>query len=362
MFKRSVFYFSIVIFHSFLFHGILQAQTSTPTPENNSSNTETTLDKNTNDELEKQKKPEDLIHFGDLIDVDVVGSTEFDWRGKLTPEGFLSGINFVDEPVYALCKSEDEVGAALSKGFNKFLNNPQINVRIIDRSGRPISQIFGAIKTPQRFQIHRPVNLNEIIILSGGITENSSGEIQILRPPNLSCQTSINKQGVKENSATETNEKYIPVKQETESKYIKVKISDLLKGKPDANPLIFPGDVITVSEAEPIYVMGGVVNPKQINSNTRLTLTRAIDSAGGFAKDAETGKILVFRHENNEVKTIEVDFEKTKLSAENDFYLKPRDIVEVPQKGREKSRFPPVIKNDDSDSVKNLQPPLKIID
>ena len=30
----------------------------------------------------------DLIHFGDVIDVDVVGSLEFDWRGGLTPEGF----------------------------------------------------------------------------------------------------------------------------------------------------------------------------------------------------------------------------------------------------------------------------------
>ena len=33
-----------------------------------------------------------LIHSGDLIDVDVVGSIEYDWRGRLNPEGFLDGI------------------------------------------------------------------------------------------------------------------------------------------------------------------------------------------------------------------------------------------------------------------------------
>ena len=29
-----------------------------------------------------------LIHLGDVIDIDVEGNLEFDWRGPLTPEGF----------------------------------------------------------------------------------------------------------------------------------------------------------------------------------------------------------------------------------------------------------------------------------
>ena len=29
---------------------------------------------------------QELIHFGDIIDVDVIGSTEYDWRGTLNAE------------------------------------------------------------------------------------------------------------------------------------------------------------------------------------------------------------------------------------------------------------------------------------
>ena len=51
----------------------------------------------------------DYIHYGDLIDVDVIGSTEYDWRGTLNPEGFLDGMERLDEPVYALCRSVEDV-------------------------------------------------------------------------------------------------------------------------------------------------------------------------------------------------------------------------------------------------------------
>ena len=93
---------------------------------------------------------QNLIHLGDLIDVDVVGSTEYDWRGTLNPEGFLNGIDFVDEPIFALCQSEEAVAAAIAKGYGKFLRDPQVVVKILDRNGRPPTFLYGAIKKPQR--------------------------------------------------------------------------------------------------------------------------------------------------------------------------------------------------------------------
>ena len=99
----------------------------------------------------------DLVHFGDTIDVDVLGNVEFDWRGTLTPEGFLSGLDFIEEPVFAQCKTETEIAAAVAAGYSKLLRDPQVVVRVVDRSKRPVSTIFGAIKKAQRFQIQRPI-------------------------------------------------------------------------------------------------------------------------------------------------------------------------------------------------------------
>jgi hypothetical protein len=82
---------------------------------------------------------ENLIHNGDLIEVDVVGSTEYDWRGTLNPEGFLNGINFTDNPIFALCQTEESVGAKIAESYEKILREPTIIVRILDRSKRPVS-------------------------------------------------------------------------------------------------------------------------------------------------------------------------------------------------------------------------------
>lgn len=301
---------------------------------------------------------ENLIHIGDLIDVDVLGSTDYDWRGTLTPEGFLDKINFVEEPVYALCRTETEVAAEIAKGYGKFLNNPQVVVKIIDRSNRPVSTLYGAVKTPQRFQILRPVKLNELLILSGGITEKASGEVQLLRSRNLSCEAAA-----KPKSETAQNaEKIVSGRQIGGTETLKIQIGDLIKGKPESNPYVLSGDVITVEEAEPVYVIGGVANPKRIGIHGRLTVARAVDAAGGVTRYADPKKVTIFRRENGDTKILEVDLEKIKNGQSADVELQSLDVVEVAQRGGGKSKFPPVIKNSEDTDKKNSNLSLRVID
>ena len=110
-----------------------------------------------------------MIHFGDLIEVDVVGSYDYDWRGTITPEGFLDGLDFVSEQVYALCRSEGEISNEIAKQYGKILRDPKVVVRILDRLNRAVAFVNGAVRAPQRFQIKRAVHLNELLVLTGGI-------------------------------------------------------------------------------------------------------------------------------------------------------------------------------------------------
>lgn len=370
--RRKFYWFTAPMLCFILFQVYASAQTPTPTPEEKTPSVEeksqaaNSQTQNANSENQpakpKQKTGINLVHFGDLIDVDVLGSTEYDWRGSLNPEGFLNGINFVEEPIYGLCRTEEEIAQDVAKGFSKLLRNPQVVVKIIDRSGRPFSVLFGAVKTSQRFQIQRQVRLNELLILSGGITEKASGEIQILRPPNMSCEASKPDDTENESLKAENKEKFIPASQNADSQFINIKISDLLKGKPEANPFIYSGDTITVKEAESVYVIGGVGNPKQVIATPQLTVSRAIAAAGGFTKDADPKKITIFRREKEGTKLIEVNFEKIDASPEEDIVLQPLDIVDVARRGSEKRKFPPVINVIENSQGKNANPPLKIID
>ena len=300
---------------------------------------------------------ENLIHPGDLIDVDFVGSVEYDWRGTLTPEGFLNGLDFADQPVYALCRDETQIAAAVAAAYSKLLRDPQIVVKVIDRSNRPPATIYGAIKNEQRFQIMRPVRLNELIVLAGGLTDRTSGEIEILRQPRLNCLS--DETAVPTGDGTE-RARFIAAGENQETQIIKLQIADLLSGK--INPPIFSGDTVTITEAAPVYIIGGVVTPQKISFRNQLTLSRAIAAAGGLAKDADAGTLTIFRRDGAATKIINADYGKITASETDDIILQAFDIVEVAVKGRGKSKYPPVVKTADAERKIAGQLPLRIVD
>lgn len=346
----QLYLFSAVFFCIFSLHHITSAQTPSPTPEIISN------------AFSIQEAETNLIHPGDLIDVDVIGSVEYDWRGKLNPEGFLDGIDFVENPIYGFCQTEEAVAEAVSKAYGKILRDPKVMVRVLDRSNRPLSLLYGAVKNPQRLQIQRPVRLSELIILAGGLTDKASGEIQIYRPPSLNCRQQTEKISASTGNSGENRERFVLASQDNGSNYINIRIIDLLKGKKEANPQVLSGDIVTVQEADSIYIIGGVANPKQISSRAQMTLSRAIDSAGGIIKSGDAKKITIFRREAGESKIIEADLEKIKSSQADDVILKAFDIVEVAQRGSEKRKFPPVLKAAEVGKKNSLNLPLRIID
>lgn len=286
---------------------------------------------------------EKLVHRGDVIEIDVLGSVEFDWRGKLDDAGFLNGLPNLDNPVSGLCRTEDEIALEIAAAYQKFLRQPEVVVRTLDRSTRETAVLFGAVRTPQRFQIERPVNLNELLILSGGITDNASGEITIFRPANVACR-----------AIGKTIE---------ESNVLKLKLTDLIAGKPESNPLVQAGDTITIEAAAPIFVTGGVVAPQRILFRAGLTVSRAVASAGGLSQSANNTKIVIFRREKDSAATkiIEVAFEKTFKNPSDDVLLAPFDIVEVAERRRAKENRVPHGAALDSPPINTAQLPLRII-
>lgn len=306
----------------------------------------------------------DLVHIGDLIDVDVLGSTEFDWRGEVSPEGFLSGLNFIKN-VNALCRSETELSEEIANLYTKFLRNPKVRVRILDRTSRPTSTILGAVKIPQRFQLKRNVFLNELIILSGGLTDKANGDIQILRRQDTNCLKSENTESAKNETTkkkADDERNYLKVGQDNGLKIINIKVSELIAGLEESNPQILYGDIITVRGAEPVYVTGGVVNPGKVLFRPEITVSRAIATAGGLTKKADSKNIRVFRREGSDTKIIKLDLDLiTADVVKEDFILKPFDIVDVGGKDEER-KYPPIIESEDSETLTNSNLPLRVID
>lgn len=298
------------------------------------------------------QREHDLAHLGDIIDVDIVGGFEFDWRGTLTPEGFLDGVDGFNEPVYALCRTETQIAADVAKAFGRILRDPQIVVRIIDRSNRPVVRLEGAVKTPTRFRLQRAVSLRELLVLAGGLTDGASGEITIYRPRSLSCPASVPVGG---------NALVTP--QDNGSQTFIIKLSELIGGNAAANPQILSGDRIEVTKAAaPIYVIGAVNNPRPVYARGQMTVSRVIAIAGGLAKWAEGPKVSVFRREDGVTRIIEADLGKIKRGESEDEILKPSDIIDVRAKGAGKRKYPPVAVSGESRDRIMTELPLRVVD
>ncbi len=301
-----------------------------------------------------QKSPTNtnLIHFGDLIDVDVVGSFEYDWRGTLTPEGFLEAFNKIPNQIYGLCRSESELAETIEKEYRTSLRDPKIVVKILDRSNRAVAYLDGAVRFPQRFQIRRRVFLNELLIMSGGITDKSSGEVHIFRPQNLNCEAQ--KPVITGSSSDNVKDKA--------SQNTVIRISDLLAGTDSSNPQVSSGDIVTVVEAAPVFLIGGVNLPKQISLRVETTLSRAIAMAGGVAKEGLEDKIRIFRRDGMDRLVIDANLRQILTKAAEDPILKAFDVIDVEQKGRGPRKLPPVVESGSAGNERLSRLPLRIVD
>jgi protein involved in polysaccharide export with SLBB domain len=244
---------------------------------------------------------------------------------EVDAEGNISSLPFI-EPIRAKCRTEKDVAKDIIAAYSKFLQNPQVSVRITGRNSRPPAIVHGAVRQPQRVQMLRSVRLNELVAVSGGFTEKANGSIQILHTAEVLCPEPGQPVETKTDDAT-TDGLKLP--------YNVYKISDLAAGKEEANPNIRPGDVVTVMEAEPIYITGSVVQPQGLFLRDQLTLGRALAMVGGVRQGAKASDVRIYRQKPGtpEQEVIRVNYAAIKKGQEQDVLLKAYDIIEVPEPG-----------------------------
>ncbi len=279
------------------------------------------------------------IHPGDLIEIDELGGFDHDWRGRLDPDGFLNGFTKVADPIFALCRTPQELAETVRIAYSTTLRDPKVIVRILDRSQRPMAIFDGAIRQPMRLQIRRPVRLSELAVIGGGFTDRASGKITILRPPHHNCMVPSESTGV-----------------------VSVTTSDILAGKEGSDVIVMSGDIVTVGTVEPVFVIGGVNRPGRIDWRPGSTISRLVATAGGVSGRGVKGKVSIFRRiKDGSSSVIEVDLDKVEPGDPSDVAILPLDIVDVPIKGDRRRTSPPVMET--PESSRPSQPlPIRIID
>jgi polysaccharide biosynthesis/export protein len=260
-----------------------------------------------------------LLGPGDVVEIKVFGQPELSSNAQVDSDGNLSSLPFLDA-IPARCRSEKEVQKDIALAYRRWVNEPQVSVRTIERNSRTPASISGAIRQSTKVPMLRKQRLSEVVAAAGGFTERAAGTIQILHTEPVLCPESSD-----EVESMPIDGTSIP--------FQVIKIAELRKGV--SNPLIRPGDLILVTEAEPIYLTGSVVSPGSIMMREDLTLSRAIGMVGGTRKEANLSEIRIHRQKPGSLdqEIIKVDYAAIKRNQIPDVFLKPYDIIDVSETG-----------------------------
>jgi polysaccharide export outer membrane protein len=263
-----------------------------------------------------------LLGPGDVLDLRVYNEPQFNGTLVVNDEGNIE-VPFIDQPLAAKCRNDREIKADIVKALAKYLNKPQVSLRVTEMRSRPPAVVFGAVRSPSRIQMQRRAHLLDLLATSGGVTEAAGGDIQIFHTEPLMCAEP-------EDLAAVPVDTYSPT-DPTQIGYDIYSVRDLREGKKEANPVIRPGDIVIVQEAQPVYITGAVRAPQGIYLQQGMQLKQAIAMVGGLTQQAKASEVVIWRRQKgtSEPKKMIVNFNEIKREKSKDIELQPYDIVEV---------------------------------
>lgn len=256
---------------------------------------------------------------GDVITARVLGESEFDFKATVDENGNIE-IPFMDEPVSVMCHSEGALKTEIGKLLSKYLRSPRVSLDV-ERRSRPPVTVSGKVRNTQPVMLTRKTRLLELISFSGGITEDAGGMIQVFRLQPPLCAEPDELADWKAEAANTAG---------ANSRMYSYKI--VQQGKEESNPLIYPGDIIVVLEANPVYIVGEVrAGQGLMLKEGGLRLTQAIAMVGGVNSQAKTKDIKIYRRKTDSIDSeiLSVNLDQIKKGQQKDMPLEPYDIVEV---------------------------------
>ena len=249
---------------------------------------------------------------GDVLDIRIYNRPQLS-RDAVRVEGSgMIRMPLIDTEIKATCLTEGELAKEISTRYARYYKNLQVDVFIKEYHSRQVA-IIGAVNDQSRFELQRRVRLLELLTYAKGPSAKAGQTINIVHSTTSS-------------SCTQTDET------DESAAFSSYKLSDVLQGDPKSNPYLEAGDIVTVPEADQVYIVGNVFMPLTISLKEPITLTRAIAMAGGLKQDTRKDKIRVLRQEPGTSirKEIMVDLYAIEKKRSEDLALAPNDIIDVP--------------------------------
>src|SRR5262245_40196355 len=217
------------------------------------------------------------IGAGDVLDIRIYNRPQLSREAVRVEGSGMIRMPLIDTEIKAACQTEGELAKEISTRYARYYKNLQVDVFIKEYHSRQVA-IIGAVNDQSRFELQRRMRLLEVLTYAKGPSTRAGQTINI----------------VHSNAASPCKESD---ESDSSSAFSSYRLSDVLQGDPKSNPYLEPGDIVTLPEADQVYVVGNVFMPITIPLKEPITLTRAIAMAGGPKIDTKKDKIRIVRQE-----------------------------------------------------------------
>ena len=253
--------------------------------------------------------PEDVVHV-QVRDVEEIGKqpVRIDAEGDLRLP--LAG------GVRAAGLTPRQLEREIVKKLQHLVRNPEAVVSVVEQRSQPVS-VLGAVRSPGVFQIQSRKTLVEVLSMAGGLKDDAATKIKVTRL---------------------TSRGPLPVNYaivDGEYQVAEISVASVLNANnPSENFLIEPHDVITVPDAQLVFVMGHVKKPGgfPMREEARVSALQALSMAEGPAPTGapKHGRILRKQPGLDTRLEIAVDLNKVMSGKAPDVAMLPGDILVIP--------------------------------
>ncbi len=262
-----------------------------------------------------------LVGPGDVITGKVLGESQFDFTATIDEDGKFQ-VPFFEKSIMAKCRTERELRNDVTQLLARYLKNPQVGVSVTERKSRPPATIYGEVRLPQQVIMTRKARLLDLLAFAGGVnSEKAGGSIQIFHTQPPLCEEAY------EDGSGQTG-----IGEGADFPYRVYSLNTVQQGSDASNPVIYPGDIIVVKEALPVFIVGEVnATGKLLLPEGGLPLSEALARVGGVRPEAKVKDIKIQRLKANskDREIISVNYDLIRKGQQKDVMLSPYDIVEV---------------------------------
>jgi polysaccharide biosynthesis/export protein len=298
----------------------------------------------------------------DLLDINIFEAPELNRTVRVSENGevslpLLGGIHVVR-------LTARELENTLAARLREFLKDPHVSVMVTAIESHPVS-VIGEVNKPGVFQVRGSKTLLEMLSMAQGLAPDAGDEVLVMRNAGYNrgqdggAQTTQAGSGetsgkdaegikngtdrddsgkdgaLKNNAPASTAGNDAGTTQGQQGDTLAINLRHLLNSRdPGLNVPVYAGDIVKVTRAGIVYVVGAVRKPGgfTVKGNEQMSLLKAIALAEGLSSTSSKGHTRIIRTDEGSGKRSEIPVELGKIldGKAPDMNLQAADIVFVP--------------------------------